>query len=238
MKVKIAACDDSKVMLQQISGYLEQLQEEVEYELIPSYYSDGEELLAKLSVGTNLLLLDISMTGIDGISCARILREKGFSAPIIFITSMEEYSLKGYEVHAFGFLVKPVTYSDFSRVIKEALALSAPTEKSLLHINTNDGLKVIDPDKLLYAEVYKHETSFVLEQEKAESTVQLSVIEHKLLSLGFFRCHRGYIVSFKKITFIGKDFLTMENGENIPLSKHRRKEFLDAYSNFMGVNLP
>ncbi len=238
MKIKIAACDDSKVMLQQISGYLEQLQEEIEDEIIPSYYSSGEEVLSKLSVGTNLLLLDISMAGIDGISCAHRLREKGFSAPIIFITSMEEYSLKGYEVHAFGFLVKPVTYSDFSRVIKEALALSAPTEKPVLHINTNDGLKVIDPDKLLYAEVYKHETSFVLEHEKAESVVQLSVVEEKLLPLGFFRCHRGYIASFKKITFIGKDFLTMENGENIPLSKHRRKEFLDAYSNFMGVNLP
>lgn len=237
MKRKIAACDDSKIMLRQLSGYLEQLQEELPDDIIPSYYSSAEELLSSLNSDTDLLLLDISMGGMDGISCAKTLRSNGFSNPIIFITSMEEYSLKGYEVHAFGFLIKPVTYTEFAKVVKEALLVSAPKKPQTIHIHTDSGVSIINPDDLLYAEVYKHDTSFVFSKEHLQSTVQLSNVETMLAPFGFFRCHRGYVVSFKKITFIGKDSLTMENGDSIPLSKHRRKEFLDAYSNYMGVNL-
>lgn len=232
---KIAVCDDSSVMLRQIAGYFEQLQKDFPYEICPAYYSSGEEVLRDLSPDTDLLLMDIAMGGINGMECAKQLRGRGEKLPIIFITSMTEYALDGYAVHAFGFLPKPVTYSDFASILKEVFASSKKPEKFL--VNTEKGAQVIDPADLLYAEVYQHETSFQLKDARITGSIQLCTAEPMLEPFGFFRCHKSYLVSLRQISLIGRDSLTMANGDIIPLSKHRRKAFLDAYGKYMGVHM-
>lgn len=237
MVKKIAVCDDSAVALRQIAGYFEQLQRDFPYEICPAYYTSGEDVLSGLASDTDLLLMDISMDGMNGIECTKILRERGMRFPIIFITSMTEYALDGYAVHAFGFLTKPVTYTDFAAILQEVFARETQEKPKKLLINTADGVSVIDPDQLIYAEVYQHETSFILRSGRIKGNVALGAMEASLLPHGFFRCHKSYLVSFAQIAFIGRDTLTMENGDIIPLSKHRRKAFLDDYSSFMGVRL-
>ena len=237
MKKKIAVCDDSSVVLRQTAGYFEQLQKDLPYEICPAYYSSGEEVLSCLADDTDLLLMDISMDGIDGIECSKVLRERGMKLPIIFITSMKEYALAGYAVHAFGFLTKPVTYAQFSSIIKEVFAQTEPAKPKKLLVNTETGVSIIDPDELIYAEVYQHETSFVLNDGRIVGNVQLGAVEQMLQPQGFFRCHKSYLISFRHVCFIGRDCLTMAGGDIVPLSKHRRKAFLDAYSAYMGVHL-
>ena len=237
MKKKIAVCDDSAVVLRQTAGYFEQLQKDLPYEICPAYYSSGEEVLSCLAGDTDLLLMDISMDGMDGIECSKVLRERGMKFPIIFITSMTEYALAGYAVHAFGFLTKPVTYAQFSGIIKEVFAQTEPEKPKKILVNTENGVRIIDPEELIYAEVYQHETSFILKNGHIEGNVQLHTVEQLLQPQGFFRCHKSYLVSFPHISFIGRDALTMGNGDIVPLSKHRRKAFLDAYGAYMGVHL-
>ena len=234
---KIAVCDDSSVVLRQTAGYFEQLQQELPYEICPAYYYSGEEVLSCLAGDTDLLLMDISMDGIDGIECSKVLRARGMKLPIIFITSMTEYALAGYAVHAFGFLTKPVTYAQFSSIIKEVFAQTEPEKPKKLLVNTETGVSIIDPEELIYAEVYQHETSFVLNNGRIVGNVQLSAVEQMLQAHGFFRCHKSYLISLRYISFIGRDCLTMASGDIVPLSKHRRKAFLDAYGAYMGVHL-
>ena len=123
---KIAACDDSNVVLRQMAGYFEEFQNDTGIELAPAYFSSGEELLKHMSDDTELIFLDISMGEMNGIECARQLRAQGRDLPIVFITSMTEYALDGYAVHAFGFLPKPVTYGTFADITREALSKAAP----------------------------------------------------------------------------------------------------------------
>ena len=94
----------------------------------------------------------------------------------------------------------------------------------------------IDPNDLLYAEAYRDKTSFVLSGERVDSSIALSDAEPMLIPFGFFRCHRNYVVAFRKITYVGREFVTMENGDSIPLSMQRREEFLKAYREFMGAH--
>lgn len=238
MVLKIGICDDNKIMLRQLEGYLTQLQGEIDKKIMPAYYSSGEEVLSSLPDDTDILVLDIAMGGINGIETAKRLRDKGLHIPIIFVTSMVEYALDGYAVHAFGFIPKPVTYGDFASVIKDALRSigEKPDRKpKTILVNTSDGVCAIDPEEILYVEVYQHETSFVFTGKRVNANLQLSSVEPLLEPHGFFRCHRAYMVSFSKIVFIEKDSLTMKNGDRIPLSKHRRKLFLDAYTRHMGV---
>lgn len=57
----------------------------------------------------DIAFLDINMRGIDGISIAKILREKYPRVNILFCTGFSEYSLEAWELNCSGYLLKPIT---------------------------------------------------------------------------------------------------------------------------------
>lgn len=231
----IAVCDDEKMMQKQLSHYLEQYFADKAHFPYIGYYYSGEEVLAHMAQDTDVLLLDISMSGISGMETASALREKGCKTKIVFITSMEQYALHGYRVHAFAYLVKPIAYTDLAQVLGEIDAQMKENNVSMFAVDTAEGTQMLDLKELVYAEVYQHETCFVTQQDRVTAVMQLSQVEERLQSYGFFRCHRSYLVNLCKIRRIGPIDLTMSNGDAIPLSKHRRKAFIDAYSRWMEV---
>lgn len=66
--------------------------------MLDHYYSVG---------GYDLLLLDIQLPGMDGVSVARQVRQKDDKVLIAFITSMTAYAVQGYSVHAMDYILKP-----------------------------------------------------------------------------------------------------------------------------------
>lgn len=234
MRRKIAVCDDEKAMLRQLSQYLAQIQEETGDRYDVFYYASSEELLDHMPQDVQAILLDISMGGMTGMDCARALRTQGCDAYILFITSMTEYALEGYEVHAFAFLPKPVTYAELKDRLTACFARADRDKRAILRVDTAEGIELLPIEDILYAEVYQHETSFALAGRRVTGTLQLSQAEERLLPHGFFRCHRSYLVNMARVSRIGPDALTMPDGAVIPVSRHRKRSFLDAFASFMG----
>lgn len=234
MSRKIAVCDDEKAMLRQLSQYLAQIQDETgeSYDLF--YYASAEELLAHMPWDVQAILLDISMGDMTGMECAKALRAQGCEAAILFITSMTQYALEGYEVHAFAFLPKPLVYAELKARLTDCFARADRSKRAILPLETAGGVELLPIEDILYAEVYQHETSFVLPGRKVTGPLQLSQAEARLAPHGFFRCHRSYLVNMARIGRIDPDALTMPDGAAIPISKHRRRAFLDAFANYMG----
>ena len=56
----------------------------------------------------DILLLDIEMPGMDGVTMARRIRKENETVQIVFITGYSEYISEGYEVAALHYLMKPV----------------------------------------------------------------------------------------------------------------------------------
>ena len=234
MRRKIAVCDDERSMLRQLSQYLTQIQQETgdQYDLF--YYTSAEELLTHIHRDVQVILLDISMGGMSGMDCARQLRAGGCTAAIFFITSMTEYALEGYDVQAFAFLPKPLVYGDLKQRLVKYFSTLDNSSRAVLPVETAAGTEILPIDEILYAEVFQHETSFVLPERKVNSLLQLSAVESRLSSHGFFRCHRSYLVNMAHIKSIRQDSVLMPGDIVIPISKYRRKEFMDAYAAFMG----
>jgi DNA-binding LytR/AlgR family response regulator len=238
MNRRIAVCDDEKNMLRQISSYLDQMQAETGDRFEVFYYTSAEDILSHMDRRADYVLLDISMGGMTGMDCAKALREEGFEGELIFITSMENYALEGYGVHAFAFLTKPLVYTELKKQLTECFAKKDKSRLPVLAVDTQAGTQILKINEILYAEVYQHSTCFALTKgRKAEAAVQLSWAEERLLPYGFFRCHRSYLVNMKHIAKIDAAELTLSDGSTVPLSKHRNKEFLSAYTRFMGVEL-
>jgi two-component system response regulator AlgR len=69
----------------------------------------GEEALHLVDrLQPDVLLLDISMPGLDGLGLARKLKAREVAPAIIFCTAFEEHALSAFEFDAVDYLVKPV----------------------------------------------------------------------------------------------------------------------------------
>lgn len=233
---RLAVCDDEKIMLRQISSYLDRWQSESGIKPEIFYFSSAESLLKSMDRSTDLVLLDISMGGMTGMACAKQLRDEGFSGEFIFITSMENYALEGYKVHAFSFLTKPLVYEELSAALTECSTKLSASAPAVLPVETSSGTKILKINDILYAEVFRRETSFTLKNgNKVVSLIQLAAVEEQLSGKGFFRCHRSYLINMKHVENIAPPDITLTGGCVVPISKHRVKEFLSAYAKYIKV---
>ena len=69
----------------------------------------------------DLVFMDIQMPGINGMEAAHLLRTYDEVTPIVFVTNLAQYAVRGYEVDALDFIVKPVTYFNFRMRMDKAM---------------------------------------------------------------------------------------------------------------------
>ena len=106
-----------------------------------TWHSSAMEMLSDKG-HYDLCLLDIEMPGINGMEAAGLLRTYDETIPIIFVTNLAKYAVKGYEVGALGFIVKPVSYGSLSLSLDRALrAIGANVGRSVA-VPTEDGVRV------------------------------------------------------------------------------------------------
>ena len=77
----------------------------------------------------DLILLDVEMPGMDGISLARRIRQDDKEVLLMFITNMAQYALHGYEVEAIDYVIKPLGYQEFALKMKKAMRYMGRHEK-------------------------------------------------------------------------------------------------------------
>lgn len=234
---KVAICDDEARVREEVRRFLSQLQNKHSLEFEVSSFQSGEELLKKMDRDTDLLILDIRMDGLSGMKAARLLRERGIQTCIIFLTTMIQYAMQGYEVHAYSFIQKPLRPRQFERVVLEALRNQAVRQEKTITLQRGVELKSIPIDGILYIEISDHTSVVVTPQGREEYNITLSRLTQQLAQSGFGLCHKSCLVNYKQVKSIRSAELTMANGDVLPLSKRRRKQFLADYTQYMGALL-
>lgn len=230
----ITICDDDKVILDQLCTYLKRMEELTGEHFQITCLTSGEKLLSQLPPDTDILLLDINMRPISGLEAARDLRKRYRHLCVIFVTSQVQYALDCYDVHAFGFLRKPIQFGQFRQQITDALELLAARQGVMVALKAGGEIHRYHCNEIYYMEAHRHTISVALQNEKREYGGRLSELEEQLREHDFFRCHKSILVNLRKIQRIGQTELLMLNGDTIPLSRHRRQEFLVAFSQQAG----
>ena len=111
--MKIAIVEDTKIHVKQLESHLDRYQQEEGETFEVFTFSDGLKFLDSIKQGYDIIFMDINMPYIDGMETAKRLREIDRYACLIFITELSQYAISGYEVAAFDFVVKPVSYEMF-----------------------------------------------------------------------------------------------------------------------------
>lgn len=234
--IRIAICDDEAPARERIRSMLEQYASENGREFEYGVFSSANELLSLYRSDYDVLFLDISMNGMDGMSAAREIRKNDPVVCIIFVTSMQQYALEGYSVRAFGFVTKPYHYKEFAFEVASALEqidarrLTAETV-TLRSRGQTDRVPVSD---ILYCEVENHSVTVHMRSGDRSYRCQMKEMEVLLSRYGFCRPHASYLVNHRVIDSIGVESLRLKNGAVIPISQHKRRAFLDEVARCLG----
>ena len=218
MTYQIGICEDCPADRVYLSGLVRRWVESAAVSAAIKEYSSCEQFLFEgEDVCTDILLLDIELGRMDGLSLARRLREKQDRVQIIFTTGFPEYVSEGYEVSAVHYLMKPVKAEKLYRALDRAVKALKKAEPVLL-LPVDDGVMRIAPGSVMYVEAFLHNVT--LTHEGGAVTVKYSISKMaELLGEGFVKCHRSYLVSLGHISQILKTELVMDNGVKLPLSR-------------------
>jgi two-component system LytT family response regulator len=104
------------------------LREEVGVEMVGEADSGEAAVAAVKKHKPDLVFLDVQMPGLDGFGVIRALHAAKLNLPrVIFITAHDRFALRAFEVHAFDYLLKPVSEERFREAVQRAHAQQEQT---------------------------------------------------------------------------------------------------------------
>lgn len=219
MNYKIAICDDAAADRDYLSdlvqhwaacrGHTVQLRSFSSAEQFLFHYAEEKDF--------DILLLDIELGSMDGISLAKQLRQERDTVQILFITGYPDFILEGYDVAALHYLLKPVDQEKLSLVLDRAAGNLCKSRKTIL-LDTGGELRKFPVDTIEYVEAFSHSVAIVT--TSGTYTVKKSLSEmSNLLGKEFVRCHRSYLAGLKYISRISKTELVLDGGTVLPLAR-------------------
>ena len=153
---RIAVVEDDKTYAAQLKEYLARYGEETGHKITVTVFQDGEDIVTDYSADFDIILMDVEMAFMDGMTAAEKIREKDREVIIIFITNMPQYAIQGYRVDALDYVLKPISYFAFSQRIDRALMRVKRKETTYLTVAQKGGMRKLDVSKISYVEVRDH----------------------------------------------------------------------------------
>lgn len=233
--MKIALVEDNELHREQISQeiqvYFDDLNEVCELRV----FDNGSDMLDHYFAvgGYDLLLLDIQLPGMDGISVAKQIRHHDEKVLIVFITSMTSYAVQGYSVHALDYILKPINRISFRNTLDHAREMFCQRSEHFIWVSTSEGLLKLDISQIYYIETEKHAVRLHYTKGSFHINDTLKNIEEKLKNAPFCRCNNCYLVNLAHVERVKKNDVIVA-GHELAFSRLRYKPFMEALTNYMG----
>ena len=196
-------------------------------------YSDGDQIVNKYQSQYDIILMDVEMKFMDGMSAAEEIRKVDTEVVIIFITNMAQYAIRGYAVDALDYVLKPVSYFAFSQRLNRAIGRMKKRETKMIMVSMKGGTVRINIANIYYIESQGHTLILHTILGDYETTGTMKEMEEKLADMNFCRGNKGYLINLAHVDGI-TDGCAMVKGEQLVLSRARKKEFMEELTNTRG----
>lgn len=218
MAYRVAIVDDSTTDAKFVQGILnnwaDQRQASIQAEMFPSAeafmfrYAEDKEW--------DILLLDIEMGAMDGVTMAKRVRQDNEAVQIVFITGYSDYIAEGYEVAALHYLMKPVNREKLLTVLDRAIE-KRKQEERCLNLSSSGEMVRLPFYEIRYLDVHQN---YVTIHAKADYTVKRTLGDfEKELDDRFCRVGRAMILNLKYIQRVTKTEVRLSDGTVLPLPR-------------------
>lgn len=182
----------------------------------------------------DIVFMDIEMPHLNGIDASKILYSMDKKVCIIFVTNMIRYAVRGYEVEALDFIIKPVKYFSFSNKLEKAIEkIENRTKEKSIIITGNNGIARLKLSQVYYIEIIKHYLVYHTDIGEFTERGTISEKEVELKPYGFSRCSNGCLVNFKHISKIVQNTIFMSDNSELAISRQKREEFINNFMDYM-----
>ena len=231
--INIAIVEDDKEQAAELEAVLKQYSDEHKTPLQISVFYNPIVFLEKYTAEYDIVYMDIMMPMMNGMDASRIIREKDDQVMIIFVTSMQQFAVQGYEVGAFDFIVKPVSYPEFQLKFTRVLGRLPQKETEDILVRTDTGFVRLSPAQIAYVEVRGHHCVYYTKLGDYRQYQTMKSVESQLEPCGFVKCNNFLLVNLAFVTKI-EGMSVFVGDKALQMSHPRRKEFSQRFTEFTG----
>lgn len=233
--MRIAIVEDEIEYISNLKGYLNRYTQEQGTDFQISTFVDGLDIVTDYTANYDIILLDIQMKHLDGMKTAEKIRELDEDVIFIFITSTVGFAVQGYMVDALGYVLKPVPYLSFSQILGKAIKqVNKRQATDYLNVKVESGYLRLDIALIYYIESQGHNILIHTEKGNFLTTGPLKKIEASLDSKGFSKCHNAYLVNLFHVIGIVQSNVLLSKSLQLPVSRARKKMFMESLTDYMG----
>lgn len=229
----IAIVEDETDFSMQLRGFLEQYGREQDICFKITQFHDGTEILENYEPVYDVILMDIEMPGINGMDAAGQIRRIDFDVVMMFITNVASYALRGYEVGALDFVMKPITYYSFTMRFSRVLRRVRLREQQQLLLSLPDGVKKLEVQQIYYVEVQNRVLHYHTKEGEYCVRGTMQSVEQALAAHPFAKCNHWYIVNLMHVSQVRDNIVTV-GGHKLEMSRRSRTPFLKAFADYVG----
>ncbi len=232
--MRIAICDDERYIIDSLK------------KLILSYFAahkldkpnitcflDGIAMLAD-SDTADIVLLDIDMPGMNGISVAEQLKQRNPDVIIMIITSHMQYLDNAMKINVFRYISKPIDINRLYDNLGEAYKAFHTCHNSI-KIKSNEQHVIIHKSDIIFVETNRRGTLTHTIHGSYSSNMSINQWHSELTNICFFQTHQSYIVNLEyvhhydgsTIHFLGTDDTAMISRRNIQLFNAKLTQYLE-----------
>ena len=231
--IRFAIIDDETEVANKLTSYIDKYFQinNCQYEV--KFFDTASKFLENYHFDFDAIFMDINMPGVDGMSATKELRRLDKNVKIIFVTSLAQYAIKGYEVNAFDFVVKPVNYYTFAMKLDRFMENYREKEGASIIIKANNSFIKTPVSDIKYIEVSDHKLIVHTISNDFETYDTLSNYLNLLKNEPFALCNRCYLVNLKYVNKVNKDAVYIGNN-CIQMSRRKYKEFMNSLNKYLG----
>ena len=218
MAYRVAIVDDSSVDAAFVEDILNTWAQDRQAGVQAQRFTSAEKFLFRYADDKDwdILLLDIEMGAMDGVTMAKRVRQDNEAVQIVFITGYSDYISEGYEVAALHYLMKPVNREKLMMVLDRAME-KRKQEERCLNLEAYGEMVRIPFYEIRYLDVHQN---YVTVHAKADYTVKRTLGDFEQeLDERFFRVGRGMILNLKYIQRVTKTEVRLSDGTVLPLPR-------------------
>lgn len=230
---KIAVCDDDDYTLQEVESLIREWNSEIQVDC----FTSGEDLTEHY-ISYEAVFLDIDMTGMNGIETGKKIRGMDMETKIVYLTAYRDYVAGAFGVHAFQYLLKPVSKKAVWDVLKEIFRYTKRTEESVvLSFKTVDGIVCLPVNEIYFFEYENRRIRMLTAREVYYMADKIGNVEKNLRKFGFSMPHQSFVVNMRHVKNVKGQQIIMDNGMEVPLSQKKQKAWKQELLGYLSARL-
>lgn len=235
--------DDEPLAIEIMESYIDKI-DHLELVKKCSNAIDAFSELQKTAI--DIIFLDIQMPKLSGIDFLKSIKNP---PKVVFTTAYRDYAIEGYELEVFDYLLKPISFERFLKVVSKlnhAMALQPQSASSsieklekhnlstgykeelekFIYVNMDKKMIKVALDEIYYIESLKDYVKIKTKSPKDLIThIQIGVLEEKLNKHHFLRIHRSFIINKSKIDFFTATDIGLA-GIKLPIGRNYKNEVM------------